>query len=295
MGKSLNAEPSGRAFLRGLRVGIPICLGYFAVAIALGITARSAGMNAVQSGIMSATMLASAGEFAAVTMISTSAGIIEMITTTIIVNLRYLLMSSALSQKLSDKTPFWHRFLLAYCVTDEIFGVSIAEEGTLNPVYTYGVTIISAIGWTSGTVLGVLIGNILPARLINALSVALYGMFLAVIIPATGGPTSFPAAIPAIIVDAGVAIISIGVSLDTILPHSAAITAITATVDTPASLDVDSTDYSNGKVTVKVPNTKESNLPTTGGMGTKMFYIGGAVLMAVAAIALVVKKKLSRI
>lgn len=75
----------------------------------------------------------------------------------------------------------------------------------------------------------------------------------------------------------------------------AAITAITATVDTPASLDVDSTDYSNGKVTVKVPNTKESNLPTTGGMGTKMFYIGGAVLMAVAAIALVVKKKLSRI
>ena len=184
MGKSLNAEPSGRAFLRGLRVGIPICLGYFAVAIALGITARSAGMNAVQSGIMSATMLASAGEFAAVTMVSTSAGIIEMITTTIIVNLRYLLMSSALSQKLSDKTPFWHRFLLAYCVTDEIFGVSIAEEGTLNPVYTYGVTIISAIGWTSGTILGVLIGNILPARLINALSVALYGMFLAVIIPA---------------------------------------------------------------------------------------------------------------
>jgi 4-azaleucine resistance transporter AzlC len=167
MDKSLNAEPSGRAFLRGLRVGIPICLGYFAVAIALGITARSAGMNAVQSGIMSATMLASAGEFAAVTMISTSAGIIEMITTTIIVNLRYLLMSSALSQKLSDKTPFWHRFLLAYCVTDEIFGVSIAEECTLNPVYTYGVTIISAIGWTSGTVLGVLIGNILPARLIN--------------------------------------------------------------------------------------------------------------------------------
>ncbi len=75
----------------------------------------------------------------------------------------------------------------------------------------------------------------------------------------------------------------------------AAITAITATVDTPASLDVDSTDYTNGKVTVKVPNTKKSNLPTTGGMGTKMFYIGGAVLMAVAAIALVVKKKLNRI
>ena len=185
MSKATYAEPSRTAFLRGLRVGIPICLGYFAVAVALGITARNAGMNALQSGVMSAAMLASAGEFAAVTMISTGAGIIEMITTTIIVNLRYLLMSSALSQKLSEETPFWHRFLLAYCVTDEIFGVSIAVEGKLNPVYTYGVTIISAIGWTAGTVLGVLIGNVLPAGLVNALSVALYGMFLAVIIPAS--------------------------------------------------------------------------------------------------------------
>ncbi|MDO4476095.1 MAG: AzlC family ABC transporter permease [Lachnospiraceae bacterium] len=171
-------------FRRGLRVGIPISLGYMAVAFALGISCKSAGMNALQSGFMSAGMLASAGEYAAVTLIGSCAGALEMITTTIIVNLRYLLMGSALSQKIGPDTPLVHRFLLSYCITDEIFGVCSSVEGNLVPSYAYGCTLISAIGWVAGTVGGVLAGSILPAWLVNALSVALYGMFLAVIIPA---------------------------------------------------------------------------------------------------------------
>ncbi len=173
------------AFLRGFRSGIPICFGYFAVAVALGITARNVGLSALQSGVMSVTMLASAGEYAAVTLIGAGAGVLEMIFTTIVVNLRYFLMGCALSQKLREDIPLWHRFTLSYCITDELFGISAAEEGFLNPFFTYGAAGISALGWTAGTVLGVLIGNVLPHNIVDALSVALYGMFLAVIIPAS--------------------------------------------------------------------------------------------------------------
>ena len=138
-------------FVRGLRDGIPICMGYFAVAFALGITARGIGMNALQAGLMSMGMVASAGEFAAISLISSSAGIIEMISTCIVVNLRYFLMSCSLSQKLSPDLPFFHRFLIPYCITDEIFALSSAVPGYLDPVYSYGMTIISVAGWTSGS------------------------------------------------------------------------------------------------------------------------------------------------
>lgn len=170
-------------FRRGLAAGIPICIGYFAVSFALGIAARAIGMTAFQAGLMSLGMVASAGEFAALLLISSGAGVIEMIITCIVVNLRYFLMSCALSQKLSPDMKNGHRFLLAQCVTDEIFGLSSMVQGTLDPVYTYGITIVSVFGWVLGTVLGVLVGNILPPTLADALAVALYGMFLAIIIP----------------------------------------------------------------------------------------------------------------
>lgn len=172
-------------FARGLKAGIPICLGYFAVAFALGINARNAGMTAFQSGAMSLCMLASAGEYAAIKLIAASAGAAEMIITTVIVNLRYLLMGCALSQKVPGNVPLKHRFLLSYCITDELFAISSSVPGKLNPYYTYGAAIVSVAGWTAGTVLGVIMGNILPQSLVSALSVALYGMFLAVIIPAS--------------------------------------------------------------------------------------------------------------
>ena len=183
--RPVRTGPVFPAFTQGMRAGIPISLGYFAVAFALGITARTAGMSALQSGVMSLTMLASAGEFAAITLIGAGAGPLEIITTTIVVNLRYFLMGAALSQKVDEKIPLLHRFLLSYCITDEIFGVCSAWPGKLNPWYAYGTTLIAAPGWTLGTVFGVLLGNILPHIVVNALSVALYGMFLAVIIPAS--------------------------------------------------------------------------------------------------------------
>lgn len=170
-------------YARGLRHGIPICLGYFAVSFALGIAARGAGMNALQAFVMSLGMTASAGEFAAIGLIASGAGALEMIFTTLIVNLRYFLMSCSLAQKLPEGIRPVHRFLTAYCVTDEIFGLSAAVPGGLNPFYSYGMMTVAAAGWCLGTVLGVLAGSILPEIVVSALSVAMYGMFLAIVIP----------------------------------------------------------------------------------------------------------------
>ncbi|MCR5746982.1 MAG: AzlC family ABC transporter permease [Lachnospiraceae bacterium] len=158
-------------------------MGYLAVAFTLGIAASGINMNAVQGFFMSLGMVASAGEYAAILLIGSAAGAAEMIATTLVINLRYFLMSCSLSQKLSPKEPMWKRCLLAYCVTDELFGISSAVEGYLDPLYTYGAALVSVSGWCLGTVLGIVAGDILPARLASAMNVALYGMFLAIIIP----------------------------------------------------------------------------------------------------------------
>lgn len=180
---SLENKSAGGWFLKGMLAGIPICMGYFAVSFALGIAARNTGMNALQSFVMSLTMVASAGQFAAISLIGAGAGFIEMITTTLIVNLRYFLMSCSLTQKLAPSMKPAHRFGLAYCITDEIFGLSVSVDGYLHPFYTYGITFVSVSGWCAGTVLGVIVGNILPAAAADAMGVAMYGMFLAIIIP----------------------------------------------------------------------------------------------------------------
>ena len=172
-------------FLRGMRHGWPIGVGYFGVAFALGIAARNAGFSALQAGVMSAVCTASAGEFAGVTVAAASGTFLEMALIELVVNARYLLMSCALTQKLSSKLGTLHRMILANFVTDEIFGLSVSVPGTLNPFYSYGVISVSWPGWIAGTVLGVIMGNVLPANVVSALSVGLYGMFLAIIIPPT--------------------------------------------------------------------------------------------------------------
>lgn len=173
----------GKWFRKGLADGIPIALGYFAVSFSLGIAARGIGMTGWQGFWMSSGMVASAGEFAAIELLKTGAGALEIIITCLIVNLRYCLMSCALTQKLAPKTPGLHRFGLAYCVTDEIFALSAAVQGYLVPQYTYGITLIAVSGWSAGTVLGITAGRILPGWAVHALGVSLYGMFLAIIVP----------------------------------------------------------------------------------------------------------------
>lgn len=172
-----------KVFFEGMRDGLPIGLGYFAVSFSLGIVARNASLTPLQGFIASFFCVASAGEYALFTSMQTAASFIEIALITLVVNARYLLMSTALTQRFDPKTPLIHRFFIGFGVTDEIFGITIARPGYINPFYNYGALLVAIPLWSIGTSLGIIAGNFLPTRVVSSLSVALYGMFLAIIVP----------------------------------------------------------------------------------------------------------------
>lgn len=171
------------SFFSGIRDGIPIGLGYFAVAFSLGIAAKCAGITAIQGFLMSMLNNASAGEYAGIAAIQANAPYIELALLMLITNARYLLMSCSLSQKLSPDESIWHRLIIGFDITDELFGIGIAHPYPLSPFYMYGAYLIAIPMWAGGTAVGIIAGNILPSFVVNALSAAIFGMFLAVIIP----------------------------------------------------------------------------------------------------------------
>lgn len=172
-----------KIFMKGMKDGFPIGLGYFAVAFSLGIAAQSVGFDMIQGFVLSLLNVASAGEYAGISMVAVKATLYELAFLTVITNARYLLMSCALSQKLPEDMPFYHRLLIGFGVTDELFGIAIAYKGKVPPVYLYGAYIVAIPMWAVGTALGVVAGNLLPAMIVEALSVAIFGMFIAIIIP----------------------------------------------------------------------------------------------------------------
>ena len=171
------------AFRQGIRDGLPIGAGYFAVAFSLGIIANSAGMNALTGFISSFLTRASAGEYGVYTLIASGAAFLEIFALSCVANLRYLLMGAALTQKFDNNLPLWKRIVCSLCITDEIFGISIAYPGNINVKYPVAATLVAGFLWGLGTASGIFAGNVLPANMVTALSVALYGMFIAVIIP----------------------------------------------------------------------------------------------------------------
>ncbi len=172
-----------QAYINGLRDGIPIGLGYFAVSFSLGIMAKNAGITPVEGFITSILALASAGEYAGFSMIIYQATFIETLLVAVITNARYMLMSTALSQRFSDDTSLLKRISVSFFITDEIFGANIGRPGAIVPEYTYGIATVAPFMWGLGTALGIIAGNGLPPRVVSALSVALYGMFIAIIVP----------------------------------------------------------------------------------------------------------------
>ena len=172
-----------KCFLQGMRNGIPIGLGYLAVSFSLGIAAKNAGLNAVQSFLTSLLCNASAGEYAGFTLIAAGASYIEVAVMMLIVNARYLVRCCSLSLLMNPETMSHHRLLFCFHFRYVLFAIAIARPGYLNPYYSYGAVLAAAPCWALGTALGTIAGNILPLRLVSAFSVALYGMFLAVIIP----------------------------------------------------------------------------------------------------------------
>ena len=171
------------AFVKGLKAGIPIGLGYFAVSFSLGIAAKAVGLDAVQGFVASALNIASAGEYALFTLIGAGATLLELVFVTLVANGRYLLMSCALGQTLQADEPFIKRFFVGFFITDEIFSLDISQDGYLEPCITYGAAAVSVPLWALGTSLGIIAGNILPHRVVSALGVALFGMFIASFVP----------------------------------------------------------------------------------------------------------------
>ncbi len=172
-----------KIFKNGFRDGIAVGLGYFAVSFTFGMASAANGLSVWQAVLISLTNVTSAGQFSGLEIIAASGTYVEIALTQLIINLRYCLMSFSLSQKLDRSAPSWHRYFMAYSVTDEIFALDASQNGPLSPVYHYGITSVAVPGWVLGTLVGAISGNILPAFVISALGVAIYGMFLAIIIP----------------------------------------------------------------------------------------------------------------
>ena len=173
----------GKEFGNGIKDGIPIALGYFAVSFSLGIAMLSAGMTAVQGAVMSVSNLTSAGEFAGVRVIAAGGTLIELVLTQLIINLRYSLMSLSLTQKLDEKVTLWQKLLIAFGNTDEIFAVAMNHQRSLTLPYMLGLQSLPIVGWTAGTFLGAVAGGLMPTSVAMAMNVMLYGMFIAIVVP----------------------------------------------------------------------------------------------------------------
>jgi predicted branched-subunit amino acid permease len=177
------ARNSTSDVLLGLRIGIPIAMGYLAVAFSLGIIAAKAGLTAPEGFLSSFFTRASAGEYGTYMLVAAQAAYVEVVAMCLVANLRYMLMSAALSQKIAPGTSWLHRILMACCVADEIFGISIAHPGYTPPAYTYAAALLSSLFWAMGCAGGIIAGSLLPQPMVTALSMSLYGMFLAIILP----------------------------------------------------------------------------------------------------------------
>lgn len=182
--KTGTKEMDTQLFKRGLHDGIPIGIGYFSVAFSFGLAAVASGIEWWKAVLISLTNLTSSGQFAGIGIIAAAGSYIEMAMTELVINMRYALMGISLSQKLSPGFGTGKQLVLGHCNTDEIFAVAMSRDGDITPSYMAGLAVIPYIGWTGGTLAGAVCGNILPVMISNALGIMIYGMFLAIIIPA---------------------------------------------------------------------------------------------------------------
>lgn len=169
---------------KGSLDGMPIGLGYFPVSFSFGILAVSHGLTWWEALLISMTNLTSAGQFAGLSIMVAGGSFVEMAIAQLIINLRYSLMSISLSQKIDSTINGIFRWLTGFAVTDEIFVMAMNKKGSIGRNYFLGLFTMPYIGWSFGTLIGALCGQILPTIITSALGIALYGMFIAIIVPA---------------------------------------------------------------------------------------------------------------
>ncbi len=170
-------------FLQGVKDGVPIALGYFSVSMAFGLTVALSGLPIWSAVLISMTNLTSAGQFAGVNILLVLGALTELALTTLIINLRYFLMSLSLSQRVDEKMSIWKRMIFSFAITDEVFAVSIKHKGTITSAYMAGLVLTPPIGWTLGTLTGAVLTSFMPPVLSSSMGIALYAMFIAIVIP----------------------------------------------------------------------------------------------------------------
>lgn len=177
------ANKKAQTFFKGFRDGLPILLGYLSVAFAFGMLGTEKGLPFWAPTLISLTNFTGTGQFVGVTMLTNGIALLEITITIFIINIRYFLMSLSLSQKLADEMPLWQRLIVAFGNTDEIFAVSMQQEGVLSFRYMIGLILSSYSGWVGGSFIGSVASSILPQALMSALGIAIFAMFIAIIIP----------------------------------------------------------------------------------------------------------------
>lgn len=170
-------------FKYGCRDGVPIMLGYLTVSFTFGVSCVAKGFTWWMPLLCSFTNFTGTGQFAGMDIIAAAGSVAELVATMLVINARYALMSISLSQKLEGKTTLWQRLLIAFGLTDENYAVSMRQPREVSFEYFMGVSVVSFSGWVGGTLLGALAGNILPESLLSAFGIALYAMFIAIVIP----------------------------------------------------------------------------------------------------------------
>ena len=170
-------------YIRGLRAGIPIALGYLSVSFTFGIIAVKNGFTWWEALIISMTCVTSAGQFSGINTMMIPGQYFDMIISQLTINVRYSFMSISLSQKVNERFRGIWRWLFGFMITDEIFAVASSQAEPLRPSYMYGLILTPFIGWSTGTLLGAIAGDIMPPMVTAALSLMLYGMFIAIILP----------------------------------------------------------------------------------------------------------------
>ncbi len=188
-------------FKKGIKDGLPIGLGYLSVSFAFGVQASIVGIPWFMSVLISMTNLTSAGQLAGLQIIATLGSLLEIVLAQLVINARYFLMSISLTQKLDNTFTVTHRLLCSAFVTDEIFAVAVSKPQQLNKNYFYGLALTPYLGWALGTLLGSLAGNVLPSFITNALGIALYAMFIAIILPPS---ITTKGVLPAVALGAGI-------------------------------------------------------------------------------------------
>ncbi|MCR5263486.1 MAG: AzlC family ABC transporter permease [Clostridiales bacterium] len=181
--RSISGDGGALSFAQGVKDALPICFGYLSVSLAFGMIAAGKGMPAWAAELFAVTCVSGTGQFVGVNLMSAGAALIELLCTLAVINARYLLMSVSLSQKLPMSLNLWQRLIVAYGNTDEIFAMASTQTRPLTFGYMCGMIFISVSGWLAGTLIGELAGGVIPQSVMNAMNIALYAMYIALIIP----------------------------------------------------------------------------------------------------------------